>query len=79
MPSATLMTELTVPNDFAVLCLATSVIGINVLIFWRFFNIDFLKIEGILEIPHGALLAGRLYQLDDDHITKSETAARTYG
>lgn len=79
MPSTNIMTGITVPNGFAVLGLATCVIGIAVVIFLRFFYIDFPKIEGIPEIPNWDLLAGHLYQLDDDHATKSETWARTYG
>jgi phenylacetate 2-hydroxylase len=73
------MTGFTVPNGFAVLGLATGVIGIAIVVFLRFFYVDFAKIDGIPEIPNGDLLAGHLYQLGDDHATKSETWARAYG
>ncbi|KAE8548284.1 hypothetical protein TMatcc_010154 [Talaromyces marneffei ATCC 18224] len=79
MAAINFMTGLTVPNSIAVLGLATSVIGLSAVIFLRFFYVDFRKIDGIPEIPNGDLLAGHLYQLGDDHATRSETWTNTYG
>ncbi|KUJ16402.1 cytochrome P450 [Mollisia scopiformis] len=48
---------------------------IGVVVYLRYFYVDFGRIEGIPEIPGGSSVAGHLYMLGQDHATTAESWA----
>lgn len=49
--------------------------GILAALYFRYFYVDFGRIEGIPEVPGGSSIAGHLYMLGQDHASTAETWA----
>ncbi|PYH93380.1 cytochrome P450 [Aspergillus ellipticus CBS 707.79] len=66
------------PRCLTAFLLGSAVLGLLGFIYLTFFYVDYPKVKGILEIPGGELIAGHLYQLEDDHATTTERWAKQF-
>lgn len=72
------MADLPALSVMPTLAYLSIILCISLLLYLRFFYVDFAAIKSIPEIPGGSLLHGHLYMLGQDHATTAEKWAQDY-
>lgn len=78
-PHSIIMADIPIPVGTPVLAYISVIFLVLILIYLRFFYVDFSLIRNIPEIPGGSLLHGHLYMLGQDHATTAEKWSQDYG
>ncbi|RDW82622.1 cytochrome P450-9 [Coleophoma cylindrospora] len=55
-----------------------ALIALAIIIYMKYFYVDFEHIKGLPEVPNGSLVSGHLYKLGNDHASTAQKWAQTH-